>query len=586
MKDSGQVKPARFIFRRVLALLDGREKRLGLWLMLAVFVNSFVDLLGLAAVIPVIGLVVEPELITSNAILGSTYDIAYSNGIGSEKRFLTLLCVLLIGAFAFKTLFGIWLNHVQTRFAFRIAHRLSGALWLHHFSDSLERMRSKESGRVLTEINSWPVLFARVFITGGQLLINELVVMVLLAIGLTAYDPIIFLGVAGIISAGSLLIRLITKRRLARNSATIQRLAPTSSSLVQNAVRGFLELITFRAVRSVQQNYLAHTRELYAVHSRQMVLGIIPTRLYELLAVTALCSIIIASLLVGESDASFFETLSLLGLSAYRVMPAMARANSRLIAMRGQMHLLDAMKNAGASSTSQAEPAMKTDQRLDGPVHINVQHLSLRYAESDPVVSDVNAEFESGKIHAITGASGSGKSTLVSALLGLHPPHTGSIRISGQELGRDLSSQQWLGHVAYLAQQPFLFNGTVRDNLTLGDATGQFDEQRVLQLMERLNLLETLGSDPLNFELNEGGSNLSGGQKQRLALIRALQLGRPVLMLDEATSSLAPAMRDAVLELLQEEAQRGTTILLVTHDPLIAQKLPGIQLKLTGAEAS
>ena len=158
------------IFRGVHGLLDGREKRIALGLMGAVFVNSFVDLLGLAAVIPVIGLVVEPELITSNAILGSIYDIAYANGIGSEKRFLTLLCLLLIAAFLFKTLFGIWLNHVQSRFAFRVAHRMSGEVWLHHFSDSLERMRSKESGRVLTEINSWPVLFARVFITGGQLL--------------------------------------------------------------------------------------------------------------------------------------------------------------------------------------------------------------------------------------------------------------------------------------------------------------------------------------------------------------------------------------------------------------------------------
>ena len=63
--------------------MDGREKRIALGLMGAVFVNSFVDLLGLAAVIPVIGLVVEPELITSNAILGSIYDIAYANGIGS-----------------------------------------------------------------------------------------------------------------------------------------------------------------------------------------------------------------------------------------------------------------------------------------------------------------------------------------------------------------------------------------------------------------------------------------------------------------------------------------------------------------------
>ena len=111
--------------------------------------------------------------------------------------------------------------------------------------------------------------------------------MVLLAVGLTAYDPVVFLGVAGIVGAGGLLIRMVTKRRLRHNSAAIQRLAPTSSSIVQNAVRGFLELITFRAVRSVQRTYLGRHPELYAVHSRQMVLGIVPTRLYEFLAVTA-----------------------------------------------------------------------------------------------------------------------------------------------------------------------------------------------------------------------------------------------------------------------------------------------------------
>ena len=579
MKDSRNATSAGAIFRRVQGLLDGREKRIALGLMAAVFVNSFVDLLGLAAVIPVIGLVVEPELITSNAILGAVYDVAYANGIGSEKRFLTLLCILLIVAFLFKTLFGIWLNHVQSKFAFRVAHRMSGEVWLHHFSDSLERMRSKESGRVLTEINSWPVLFARVFITGGQLLINELVVMVLLAIGLTAYDPVIFLGVAGIIGAGSLLIRLITKRQLEHNSATIQRLAPTSSSLVQNAVRGFLELITFRAVQSVQRNYLGHTRELYTVHSRQMVLGIIPTRLYELLAVTALCGIIVLSLIWGETDAAFFETLSLLGLSAYRVMPAMARANSRLIAMRGQMHLLDAMENAGLAATEPCTKEKSVERiALDNPVEIQVRDLTLAYEGHNPVVKGLDAAFAPGQIHTITGASGSGKSTLISALLGLHKPQSGEVLISGKSLGQQISSPQWLGHVAYLAQQPFLFSGTIRDNLTLGVQDGTLDEARVLDLMRRLHLTDTLGTEPLQFLLNEGGSNLSGGQQQRLALIRALQLARPVLILDEATSSLDSVTRDAVLDLLREETQRGTTVLLVTHDAEIAQGFSSVKL--------
>ena len=162
-------------------------------------------------------------------------------------------------------------------------------------------------GRILEEINGWPILFARVFITGGQLYFNELVVMALLAIGLTAYSPMVFLGVASIIGTGGLLIRWLTKRRLQRNSATLRTIAPQATSLVSNAVRGFLELVTFRAVRAMQANYLSKTRKLYAVHSNQLVLGIAPARLYEFLAVSALCTAIIVSLTFGMQVPPFLN---------------------------------------------------------------------------------------------------------------------------------------------------------------------------------------------------------------------------------------------------------------------------------------
>ena len=553
------------ILRRIYALLNREERRFGWLLLAAVLVNSLVDLLGLAVVVPVIGLVINPNLIEEHALLSQAYATATDWGIADERGFLVALCIFLVGAFLFKTVFGLVVNHVQTRFGFRVAHRMSGDLWMHHFSTSLEKMRSKESGRVLEEINGWPILFARVFITGGQLYFNEWVVMALLAIGLTAYDPIIFIGVASVIVTGGLIIRWGTKRRLQRNSQTIRTLAPRSTTLVSNAVQGFLELITFRAVRSVRQTFLQNTRRLYRVHSNQMVLGIAPARLYEFLAVTALCGMIVFRLYSGQQETAFFEMLSLMALSAYRVMPSMARINARMIAMRGQLHLLEAME----SGTGGSYPMVESSESLGtGPLGISVRNLTLGYSDGEPVLTGLSAEFKPGQIHAITGPSGSGKSTLVSALLGLHPASAGEIRVGseGRILGRDLSIQDWLGSVAYLSQQPFLFRGTVRENLTLGDAKASLDVALAVGLIERLGLKETLGATPLEFELNEGGSNLSGGQQQRLALIRALLLGRPVLVLDEATSGLDGAMRDVVMEVLEEEAKRGVAVLMVTHD--------------------
>lgn len=181
MEASPSPTSAFHILKRVYNILNARERKTGLLLLTAVLINSVVDLMGLAVVIPVIGLVVNPDLMESHALLGEVYALALQIGIKNQTQFLVALCLLLISAFLFKTIFGLWVNHVQTRFGFRIAHRLSGNLWLHHFSSSLEQLRSRSSGQILDEINSWPIFFARNFITGGQLYFNEIIVMVLLA---------------------------------------------------------------------------------------------------------------------------------------------------------------------------------------------------------------------------------------------------------------------------------------------------------------------------------------------------------------------------------------------------------------------
>jgi ABC-type bacteriocin/lantibiotic exporter with double-glycine peptidase domain len=162
-------------------------------------------------------------------------------------------------------------------------------------------------------------------------------------------------------------------------------------------------------------------------------------------------------------------------------------------------------------------------------------------------------------------------------LLGLHKPEHGTIdvQLNAQNpisLGDDLDLHDWILHVGYLSQQPFLFQGTVRDNLTLRVPGAVVNERLLTSLIRQLKLDDCLGSQPLEFQLQEGGSNLSGGQQQRLALLRALQIERPVLILDEATSALDSELRDVVFGLMREQAQEGCNVILVTHDKELADQ--------------
>lgn len=567
----------RTIFLRVWSLLSPSERK-GAGLMLALaFFNSFSEILGLAAVLPVISVVVRPELIENNALLRTAFEAANQMGVESHTQFTGLLTGVMLFGFLFKGGFGLFVTLMQNRFALGVGHRLSGEMWTNHFANSLERLRAEDSGRIQAHINGWPITFSNTFVTGGLALLNEVIVISLIALGLLAYQPAILLSIGALLGLGVVIIRRTTRHKLTLYSNALKRLDPHTISLINNALRGFLEVITFRASDSVRDAYLDARRDIFRINAHRNVMLQFPSKLYEVLAVLVIATAIFASLIWGTENVEFFELLTLLVLSAYRVMPSMSRMNGTLMNMRSNAYLLDAMEEGAAGAqAAKAETAHALSVDAE-QFSIACNGLSLGYETlAEPVFAGLDAHFEPGKVHAIVGASGSGKSTLISALLGLHTPTSGSIDVASESarwsLGPQLHHREWLAHVGYLSQAPFLFSGTLRDNLTLRIPGMRVDEDRTLELIERLGLSDALGEQPLDFMLNEGGTNLSGGQQQRVSLLRALQVQRAVLILDEATSALDVATRDRVFELLRERAAEGCNVILVTHDREIASK--------------
>lgn len=572
----------RSILKRVYRLLNARERKRSILLFLSILANSIVEILGLAVIVPVIGLVIRPETIQTSATLRALYEAVAPFGVNTPSRFLIALCFILIGAFLFKAVFGLAVNLFQTRFSFTVAHRLSGQMWSHHFSQSLERMRGTDSGRVLAEINTWPVNFATSFMVGGLMILTEVSVISLIASGLLFYNSVVFLSIAGLLAIGAFIIRKVTKRRLGVYSATRQKVEPRTNTLITNAVRGFLEVITFRASDAVRNAYLKDRWTILRIVSNTSVLNLSPSKLYEVLAVIAVAGSIIIALLQGTPEASFLQLLSFMAISAYRIMPSMSRLNSAIMRMREQQHVLETMElgaqtNVDKSSSNQS-PINSVANTQNQNIDIELNDITLSYeALQKPVIEHLKHTFLAAGLHAIVGPSGSGKSTLVSSILGLHKAKNGHVQMREapndvQILGTDIDLHSWILNVGYLSQQPFLFAGSVKDNLTLRVPGATVNEDLVNRLIQQLSLAECLGSNPLEFQLQEGGSNLSGGQQQRLALLRALQIQRPVLILDEATSALDHALRDVVFELLRKRADEGCNIILVTHDKTLASK--------------
>lgn len=189
---------------------------------------------------------------------------------------------------------------------------------------------------------------------------------------------------------------------------------------------------------------------------------------------------------------------------------------------------------------------------------IRVRDLSFGYGE-EPVLKDVSFDFQAGRSYAIVGASGSGKSTLLNLLMASYDGYSGSICYDGKDL-RTISSESLYELASMVQQNVFVFNASIRDNVTM---FRQFPEEEVDRAMELSGLTALVQERGESYLCGENGSNLSGGEKQRISIARSLLRKSSLLLVDEATAALdaqtAWQVSTAILNL------EGMTRIVVTH---------------------
>ncbi len=191
---------------------------------------------------------------------------------------------------------------------------------------------------------------------------------------------------------------------------------------------------------------------------------------------------------------------------------------------------------------------------------IIVKDLTFRYDEK-PVLNGLSLTFRKGGKYALTGPSGCGKSTLLKLLLGWLPDYSGAIQFDGKD-AHAFTPEQLQKQMSYIEQNVFLFNSTIRDNITLGE---DFSDAQMEKALRDSALIGDLAAMPegLDTPVGEDGSNLSGGQKQRVAIARALIHDRSILLVDEGTSALDQKNAGIVEESLL--ANPELTLILVSH---------------------
>ncbi len=195
--------------------------------------------------------------------------------------------------------------------------------------------------------------------------------------------------------------------------------------------------------------------------------------------------------------------------------------------------------------------------------NIEFQHVHFGYDPYLPIIKDVSFKINAGEAIGIVGKSGSGKTTLINLICKFYEVQKGNIYIEGVNL-KEISSYELRKHIGLVLQEPFLFRGTIADNIRYGKPNANMDE--IIQAAMYANAHEFIMKTPHGYDtwLGESGSGLSGGEKQRIGIARALLCDVPILILDEATSSVdtesEKKIQDALYNLI-----KGKTSIIIAH---------------------
>jgi ATP-binding cassette subfamily C protein len=303
------------------------------------------------------------------------------------------------------------------------------------------------------------------------------------------------------------------------------------------------------------------------VRAQLFFLPILAKYLFEFILILGALLVALIQLLVSDASAAVSALVVFLA-AASRILPSLVRAQGALLAIKqsegGSEVTIGQMAELSKISKTQVSTEVGNFVDKKFTANVEISNLNFRYSEfSKFSLEDISLDIKPATFVAIVGESGSGKTTLVDLVLGMNNPNSGYVKISGTK--SFLAALNWPGKIAYVPQNIYIIDGSIRKNVTLDSADSDSDSL-VVSALNQAKLLEDVMKMPggLDEIVGERGMKLSGGQRQRLGIARALFSQPELIVFDEATSALDSVTEKAVTDAIFTKKNQ-VTLIVIAH---------------------
>jgi ATP-binding cassette, subfamily B, bacterial PglK len=553
-------------FKSIYSCLDRRLKTYLFIMILLSIIVPILELVGVAAIIPIIQISLNDFNFPEHHFLDVFFKI-FTDEM-NESLIIYLMIFFIFIFFVFKAFFLIFSEKFKLKYIKSLQDNFSIKLYNTYIFSKYEdfsNLKFTEKNRNIGTVGS----LTDYLNSCNQILVETLFFLFIFSF-LLQYSFKISLVVFAIFVVISVIIYLLSKTKLLKYSSIRHS---SSAKVVGNLLDVFYSLKEVIILKrrnlfknQFEINYSSMTQSSY----KDGLIKFIPRNILELTVVSVILIIITY---IFFNNLSINDNLELLGVFTFAMLKISLSANKLLLAFQNLKSVKIPAKEISKELImfSHEEYNLQNQNennknKLEFKKNINLKNINFTYSDSSKeTLRDINLEIKKNKTIGLSGPSGSGKTTLINLILGFLKPTTGKVLLDNFDIHTDVLS--WHNSIAYVPQDIFLFNDSIKKNILFGLDEKKIDNKEFDRVLKIVNLDEFINRLDKGLDTNAGekAAKLSGGQAQRIGIARSILLDKEILFLDEATSKLDESNEYEIIQNLIEKLGGKKTIIIISH---------------------
>lgn len=565
------------VLSKVNYIFDKKQKVQSVFLCIGLFIGALMELVGVSLITQLVSLISDPSKIHNNTIMQYFYELF---NMESDRQFFLFVIVTLIFVFVIKNFYLLWINYVQYTFIFnnqlRLSARLIDCYLKKPYTYHLDKNSAEMVRNVMLDSERFFQMLLSVFLT-----LSEMLVSALLCVFLLVVDWMITVSVVVILGVFTMLYLIIFKGKAKEYGKTNQIYDGKMHQSINQALGAVKDIKILHREKYFADSFLTHGKKKMTAVRNNNVLGQMPKYMLESVCIGAVLLVLVIRIYQGEDLNRMIPQLAAFAIAAFKLLPSVSKVNNYanlIIFLKPSVDLIyrdikdtEDMINYeviddGGNIVEIDENGNKINSD-DGASadRISINNLVYRYPKTEKnVLNDITFEIPLGNSIGFMGESGAGKSTLADVILGILTPSSGNVMYGNMDVHKH--PLKWSKKLAYIPQQIFLSDDSIRNNVAFGIDEDKIDDQKVWKALQEAQLEEFVKNQPdgLDSMVGERGVRISGGQRQRIGIARALYDDPEILVLDEATAALDSETESAVMEAI-DRLQGSKTLIIIAH---------------------